>query len=56
MESVGWEICPARWILLFILAALVTYYILKRLLPRIRTRKEVDWLQFSSIPLSPATF
>lgn len=31
MESIGWEIRPAGWILLFIVAALLTYFIVKRL-------------------------
>ena len=29
MEGVGWEIRPAGWFLLFLVAALLTYYIVK---------------------------
>ena len=29
MEGVGWEIRPAGWILLFMVAALVIYYTVK---------------------------
>jgi len=31
MEGVGWEMRPAGWILLFLVAALLTYYIVDRL-------------------------
>ena len=31
MENVGWEIRPAGWILLFVIVALLIYYIAKRL-------------------------
>ncbi len=30
MESVGWEIRPAGWFLLFVVAALLMYYIVWR--------------------------
>ena len=31
MENIGWEIRPAGWILLIILLALLTYYVVNRL-------------------------
>ena len=30
MEGVGWEIRPAGWFLLLLVAAVLTYYILER--------------------------
>jgi len=33
MESVGWEIRPAGWIVLFIVAVVVIYYIVRWLWP-----------------------
>jgi hypothetical protein len=33
MEKAGWEIRPSGWILLFVVAAVLTYYILKSLRP-----------------------
>jgi hypothetical protein len=33
MESVGWEMRPAGWIVLFILAAVLIYYVLRWLWP-----------------------
>lgn len=31
MEGVGWEIRPVGWFLLFVIAALLIYYIVQRL-------------------------
>ena len=33
MESVGWEIRPAGWIVLIILGAVLTYYLVRWLWP-----------------------
>ena len=29
MENIGWEIRPAGWVVLFIVVALLTYYVVK---------------------------
>ncbi len=41
MESVGWEILPAGWIVLFIVAVILIYYIVRWLwLPKDKNRQE----------------
>ena len=31
MKSVGWEVRPAGWLVLFVVTVLLTYYIVRRL-------------------------
>lgn len=43
MEGIGWEILPAAWVLLFILAVLLAYFIIRSLhLPPEKNLEELN--------------